>query len=506
MSIYGQLLLGGLLLLGGVSTVGAEGDQTRRHDDGVKEIQHSPSVFRGDPQYGAQAYDARQQWLIYGGKKAVDTPRPLLELGRDFLTAGPYESGWPSHFIVYGDLRAPVGSGQIPGGTGVDDQSILVAALQLNLEVDWKLTSATRIHGLVQPFQSNLEGKPTFSRFSSGSTNLDDGLEFVHIFQRCADEGCDALEAVDEFGTLFLEGDLGTSLGLGVDLPFALGKIPMIFQNGVWVEDAFLGGALTFPAKNSKTWDISNFDITFFGGFDGVDSRAAVQDHKLAIMGSNLFMDAGQGYWELGYGFSLDRDAGDIDLSYHSATLAFSRRYFDRVSNSIRLIGNFGQADEVTANGLAILVESSLVSYSPSTLIPYFNLFLGLDRPQALAKATGLLRNTGLAYEVDVLNLVPFMNDDAHDAVGGALGVEYLFNLDQQIVLEAAASFGLCDASADDSCARVGARDEAALTFRHQVPLAKAWLLRTDGILGALDPLDGADVFAGLRIELRRKF
>ncbi|HHZ75401.1 MAG TPA: hypothetical protein EYN55_01695, partial [Rhodospirillales bacterium] len=70
---------------------------------------------------------------------------------------------------------------------------------------------------------------------------------------------------------LFFEGDVGTiAQGLSdsynlIDLPFSFGLMPLLFQNGVWFEDAFTGGAFAIPAMSSPKLGISNMDITVFG-------------------------------------------------------------------------------------------------------------------------------------------------------------------------------------------------------------------------------------------------
>ena len=66
---------------------------------------------------------------------------------------------------------------------------------------------------------------------------------------------------------------------------------------------------------------------------------------------------------------------------------------------------------------------------------------------------------------------------------------------------------GLCTVQEDRDCARLGPKNEAGLALRHQLPFAGAWLLRTDGLLGIKDPTESnSQTFAGLRVELRRKF
>ena len=503
---------------------------------GVRKVDHDPAAFRPDPTYENLPYDAKAQLQIYGGKHHVDTTRPLLELGRDFLTGGPIEPGLPVHFIVYGDLRLASGVNlEVPP---VADQTTLpptlgdpvqsgVAAVQLNLETDFKLTSTARLHFLLQPFQTN--NQVTRFQFLDGDApgrDRDETLRFA--FQPCFDSDvgeCDnALDVVDEFGTLFFEGDLGAMLGIDADLPFAFGKIPVIFQNGLWVEDAFLGAAFTIPARNSPGLNISNLDVTFFAGFDGIDTVAQSADGSPLVFGTNWFIEANLGYWELGYGFLLDPN-GD-DGSFHGVMLAFTRRYGGWLSNSVRLIGELpvdSAADSQGASGAVLLLENSFVTSSPLTLVPYLNLFVGLDRPQPLARAAnaGLLKNTGLAFEGDAaLTKLPAMEDDPADGLGGAFGLEYLFALDQQLVVEGAVALGLCSAgettSFGNDCRRINALgaalplDQAGAALRYQFHFAGWMILRFDLTFVRDEPFGRGDGAAqnrgGARVELRTKF
>ena len=77
---------------------------------------------------------------------------------------------------------------------------------------------------------------------------------------------------------MFFEGDFGSLYSgfsgkeASFDLPFTVGLFPLFLQNGIWANDAILGGAVTLPAKNSAALGLSNFDITFFAAFDNVDN------------------------------------------------------------------------------------------------------------------------------------------------------------------------------------------------------------------------------------------
>ena len=75
------------------------------------------------------------------------------------------------------------------------------------------------------------------------------------------------------------------------------------------------------------------------------------------------------------------------------ALAGFTRRYGGWLSNSVRVIHNFGQDPDPgqpqTADGTLLLLENSLITRLPLTLVPYLNLFVGLDRPQSVARDAG---------------------------------------------------------------------------------------------------------------------
>jgi hypothetical protein len=284
----------------------------------------------------------------------------------------------------------------------------------------------------------------------------------------------------------------------------------MIFQNGIWVDNAFTGGAFTLPAKNSPWLDISNMDITFFSGFDKVQTPALLNadgsraDHNANIFGVAAFVEANQGFWEGGYGYVQGKDRFR-DLSYSSATVAYTGRFRDITSNSVRVIWDFGQdpnaakKERKTADGVILLLENSFVTARPETLVPYVDLFAGFNRPAPLAITTGnLLTNTGINFETDALTNFPKLDDSGQNTYGGALGLEYLFNLDQQLVLEAATVRVM-----GNDPGRPAKGDEYALGVRYQIPLSLDWILRADAMQGWLI---NAKSVAGGRLELRRKF
>jgi hypothetical protein len=476
-------------------------------------------AFRPDPQYDA-GYNAQGQVDIYGAKSAVEPPRPLLELGREQYTSGLYNESSAllgklnpllPGLAIYGDWRTAVAYNSNNG------KDIAQIATRLNLDVDFKITSTERIHAFFTPIQDD----NVYSRFEFGGGDGDQ--EFT-------------AELDPDPATLFFEGDFGSLYSgfsgkeASFDLPFTVGLFPLFLQNGIWANDAILGGAVTLPAKNSAALGLANFDITFFAAFDNVDNAgniSADDDEKL-LYGVTAFVDAFDGFVEAGYGLIEDDELDGLiegrdeldGLLTHFLTAAYTRRYYNTLSNSTRLFANF--ADDPFANfaddlegkndGFAIISENSLISGLPSTLIPYANFFVGFGNPQPLVdgNGAGILKNVGINFETDALTGFPKLDDTASNTFGGAIGLQYLFNLDQQLVFEVA----MVQPFEEDG---IGAQNaQYGFGVRYQVPLNRAWLFRADAtyqILAEADKNDFQDIFDGnfddnfgIRAEIRRKF
>lgn len=448
-------------------------------------------LFLPDPQYD-KGYSADEQHQIYGGKREVDPPRPPIEIGRQQYTSGLYDEsdtllGAKNPLLpglaVYGDWRTAVAYNSNGG------KDIAQVATRLNLDVDFKITGTERVHAFFTPIQKNNE----FTRFEFGGGDGNGRFN-------------DELDANPQ--TLFFEGDFGSlysgfsGTDASFDLPFTVGLFPLFLQNGIWANDAITGGAISLPAKNSAALGLSNFDITFFAGFDDVDNLGLLglnDDNNANVYGVTAFIDAFSGYIETGYAVIQGRDEKD-GLLTHFLTAAYTRRYANTVSNSTRVFVNVGEGPSVETDGLAIISENSLITGLPSTLLPYANFFVGFGSPQPLVDGfnAGILKNVGINFETDALTGYPKLDDTGSDAFGGAIGLQYLFNLDQQLVFEVAT----VQPFAKDG---IGAQEpQYAFGVRYQLPLDRAWLLRADATYQISEGQE-EDNF-GLRMEVRRKF
>jgi hypothetical protein len=450
--------------------------------------------FRPGPKYET-THDAEEQTEIYGAKSVVEPPRPLLEIGREQYTSGTYE---PSGTLlgelnplmpglaIYGDWRTAVAYNNNNG------KDVAQIATRLNLDVDLKITGTERIHAFFTPFQKNNK----FTRLEFGGGNGDEELTF---------------ELDAEPQTLFFEGDVGSLYSgfsgkeASFDLPFTVGLFPLFLQNGIWANDAILGGAFSIPAKNSAALGLANFDTTFFAAFDDVENAGIVgadgkaDNNNANLFGVTTFIDAFDGYVEAGYGFIQGTGIQD-GLQEHYLTAAYTRRYANTLSNSTRLFANFGDdKDGKYGDGFAIISENSLITWLPSTLLPYANFFVGFGDPKPLVdgNGAGILKNIGINFETDALTGYPKLDDTASNAWGGAIGLQYLFNLDQQLVFEVA----MVQPFENDG---IGAQDaQYALGVRYQVPIDRAWLFRADA---TYQIIEGEEDNFGIRTEVRRKF
>ena len=443
--------------------------------------------FHPGPYYEHLPYDPYPQMQVYEGKTLNATQRPLLELGEPWYQLGQVAEGkdflgfhnqFKPQLLAFGDFRTAYASNN---NVGDSDSQV---AFEWNLNLNLQLTATERFAAFVAPL-------------NKGENNT--------RFELDNDQYVDAWNADFQFG--YFEGDLGAIVGgaigqtLPFDAPFAIGVMPLLFQNGVWLEDQFLGAAFTIPAQNSPKLDISNMDITFFFGFDEITSAAFdFEDDVAKLYGIASFIEATNGYWEIDYAYIEDRNLAR-DRSYHNIGIGYTRRYGHFLSNSTRVIVNAGQSTEGgpnTADGVLLLSENSLITAFPSTVVPYLNMFAGFDRPQKAAGAN-ILRNTGILFESDGLTGYPTLDDTARNTFGGAMGINMLpRDFSQQLVLEAA-YVGVMGDAAD----RFAQGDQFGLGARYQLPLNNSVILRADAMVGFLR---NSEDISGARIELRRKF
>lgn len=432
----------------------------------------------------------REQW-VYDNRYDVPTQHPWVEWGRIFYGDGitPRGKNWfgftnlvRPEFYMYGDFRSGILTGRNAAGRSDN------WANRLNLDMDLKITDTEHFHAFIGPIEN--EGQFTRLELVDGELQYRQEIDITPF-------------------TGYFEGDMGSILGgltgqsSPFEFPLTVGLIPLFFQNGIWMEDAVTGAAFSLPARHSNLLNWSNYDATFFAVFDQLDSPAfGNNNHAAQAFGTAWFIEAYRGYIETGYAYIRDRNQDE--LSYHNMTVSYTRRYLDRISNSVRVIINAGQdlptADR-TADGVLLLVENSWITASPLTFVPYANFFAGWNRPQSIARAGiagGILRNTGINFDTDGVNGLATLDASGSDTAGGSIGMDLLgSDLDKQLLLEAS----YLTPNGNGNAAVKG--DQYALGLRFQIPLSNSTLWRFDTMYGWREGLE--DVY-GTRMEYRWKF
>ena len=510
--ILARLVWAGLFActLGGADGARAQDAAKPEVPAGATLQKYDPTLFGPDPNYVDKPYDPAAQDYIYGGKHADATPRPLFELGQRQYEEGPLADSFTFPFgadnpgrmalSVYGDYRTAVAynvNGKPSVGTWDN---------RLDLDVDLRLTSTERVHAVFRPLDHRRTAQFT-------------GCDFAgNVNHQCRGDFDMNPEA------LFFEGDVAslysgaTNSYMRADVPFAAGLVPMFLQNGIWFDAAMLGGAVTLPHINSPGLDIANMDVTVFSGFDDTTTNAILNRvnqpdvHGSQIFGATAFIETLGGYIETGYGYTQDTRSNNPDFSYSNMALAYSWRFRDLLSQSVRVIGAFGQdpgsnargrAIQQTANGAVLLFENSAITRLPYTLVPYLNGWVGIDRPQSLSRDNGgLLKNTGINFETDNLTGFPKLDDSAVDSWGGAAGVEYLFNFDQQVVFELA-TVQLYGPAGSKIIGRQSKGNEYGLGAHYQIPLSERVIFTVAGMYGIRQ---NDKNLSGVRAEIEVKF
>ncbi len=181
------------------------------------------------------------------------------------------------------------------------------------------------------------------------------------------------------------------------------------------MEDAIDGVAFALPWRHNRALNWSNYEMSFFAGFNQVTSPAFGNNNQAAEVLerrglSKLMMATSKPTMPM----STTKIFWDARIT--TPALAYTRRYWQKISNSIRVIGNLGQEGPRvtrTADGVLLLLENSWVTRAPSTVGTLLEWLPGYGRPQSVARAAGsggILRNTGINFESDNLTGYPTLD------------------------------------------------------------------------------------------------
>lgn len=452
-------------------------------------IEEANAAASGDEGHGSRLTDEHIPLQLDGFPKR---PRPLLEIGQNFLGTGTLPQGlklptgavWQPYFMAFGTIR----SGLQSFNNGNDQFSEW--ANRLDLFGNLYLTFTERILVGFRPLDR--EG-----RFTGAVLQAPDNIE-----------GIKTGEFQDEFNfeltTLFFEGDFGELFPNldkdddgGLDYGLSIGRQPIRFQEGMLIDDNIDAIGITkinwkFPSS------AVNFRWTALFGWNELNRMNLANDDGGSWLGGLLtetdFRSSTVAIDAIYVGAS-DSSIGD---GIYAGISAVQR--IGTLNTSFRALGSFPIGDEVFHNQFGVLLFSE-VSWTPhgNHNFWYINNFLGLKNYRSASRAPsagGPLGRTGILFAGAGLGQFgggSALGNFADKAVGGALGYQLFFDhTRKQILFE------------------VGGRYDDANTFhqnavaggaRYQMALGRRFVFQLDGaLIKEFEPSD--EIRFGGRLEL----
>lgn len=425
-------------------------------------------------------------------------PKPILELGERFLGTGTLGKGlklptgavWQPALVAFGTFRTAVQSFD----RGDDQVSEVVA--RLDFFGNLALSGTER---LVVGFRSLDEnGRFTSYILDSDRPGLEDGLRN---------------ELNTQVQSLFFEGELGEIFpGLSrndfksADYGFSLGRQPLLFQEGLLINDSIDGLGVT---RNTFLPDgTSNFRATFFYGWDNINrsdrgqGRRNLEDRSaqlFAVLTSTDFPSS-----------TLDIDAAyvrsDDDTRGDLVAVGISGvQRLGALNTSFRVLSSLALDDEtaVATDGTLLLSELSWTPHHSHDLF-YITSFVAKDDFSSASRdpATGgPLGRAGINFaSVGLGNYGAPLSNQARDVGGGAIGYQKFFDhTRKQVLVELGLRLGLED----------DVENQAAVTARYQSAFGRHFVVVVDGFAGyreGIVPGAGDDTLFGGRLELVTKF
>jgi len=410
--------------------------------------------------------------------------QPIVEIGERFLNNGNLDAGitlptgavWQPALWVFGDFRAA--AGHFDNGVAPSRQ---YQANQLNLFFNLKLTPTERVLIGFSPLTDGTDD--TGILHTNGDTSFVNGLNPVpstFFFE-------------GEFGEIFPNLDPDENKGL--DIGFAIGRQPLLFQDGVMINDTIdaIGITRDTVVIPGITQDMR---ITGIFGFSNINRDNNVLDEDAYLFGVFTETDLRKSTVDLDAAFvtSDNRQGGDALYLGASATQRFGLYNTTFSINSSTAFENEGAAAD---DGVLLFSQvSRTLPYSEN--IVYANAFWGIDNYSSAARgarAGGPLGRVGILFAAPAVGFAgPALSNRADDAFGGAIGHQMFFNhAKTQLTLEVG---GRKDTNGiDRGAVAFGGQLLHALNNRSSVQVDASV---SDG--------ENQDIGSGVRMELRTRF
>lgn len=408
-------------------------------------------------------------------------PRPLLELGNPFLGSGRLRPGfrvsggavWQPALLTFGTFRSAV--------QAFNDNDITVSewANRLDLFTNLQLSGTERILFGLRPLDEN--GVFSGEHFKGSPTGSQE--EFNH-----------------EIATLFFEGDLGElfpgtdpdDFG-SLDWGFAVGRQPLLFQEGMLINDDLDGIGITRNTLLPRGG--TDLQLTFFYAWDDVHRDDNLEDDGAELLAFFLSADYPKSTWNADFTWVFDTET-ETDGAYWGLSRV---RRIGHWNSSVRVLGSHALDFETDAvsDGYLLMGEFSWTPPWTHDLL-YMNVFWGIDRFSSAARGPatgGPLGRTGILYAAVGLGRYGApLGNRADDSSGFSIGYQkFSHSTRRQAIFELGgrqSTEGLQNAA-------------LALGARYQQAYGKHIVLQLDGF-GAIK--ESADDGWGSRLEMRVSF
>ena len=424
-----------------------------------------------------------------------ERPKPLIELGEPFLGTGTLEPGfklptgavWQPAFLAFGTLRTAAQA--LDAGTG----EIAEVVARLDLFGNLSLSGTERL--VIGLRSLDEDGQFTSYVFDSEGFGEDGYRDRLNL----------------NIGSLFFEGDFGEIFPnlsrddtSRTDWGFAIGRQPLIFQEGLLINDVIDSIGITRNTVLPK--NTSNFRATFLLGLDDIDRADASADRRnredrdallLAVLTSTDFRAT-----------TLDVDLAYVDTDFggDQANLGVSAvQRFGKISSSFFAAVSRATGDEgdLAADGVLVSGELSWVPHATHDHL-YVTAFAALDDYRPIARDPALggpLGRVGINFaSVGIGSLGAPLSNQAREVVGGAVGRQFFFDdTRRQLILEAGLRIGL----------ESDVADQFAGTARYQMAVGRRFVWVFDVFGGRRESLgvgDDDQTLLGGRVELVTKF
>ena len=313
-----------------------------------------------------------------------------------------------------------------------------------------------------------------------------------------------------EIQSLYFEGDFGEifpRLDSGdfgrTDVGFSIGRQPLLFQEGMLIEDSIDGVGLTRNTLLPK--GTSNFRATLFVGVNEIH-RANVEDRDAEMVALLTSTDVRRSTIDadLVYVSGGQIDEGQAGGDLIAGGISAVQRIGTR-NTSLRLLASHALDEETfqATDGALLFGELSWTPHYTDDLI-YFTAFVAVDEFSSAARGPatgGPLGRAGINFAaVGLGSFGAPLSSRARDVAGGAFGYQKFYGATKRRQL--LAEVGLRVGTTADVA------DSAAAALRYQMALGRRMVLVWDGFVGQRDggAFAGGETLYGGRFELVVKF